>query len=107
MEGRSRDVIAVLSCSRFRVRRRSWSREFAAPRRHAFREFRTRARRVRLDLPQGAAAGPRIGGGPHVALDLLDAGAAALEAPEVQVPIPTNLLLDVTAAYLHGGTTEG
>src|SRR2546422_3906282 len=87
--------------------RRSRSRELASPRRHAFREFRTRAGRVRLDLSEGPASGLRIGRGPYVALDLLDAGAAALEVPEVQVPIPADFLLDVTAAYLHRRTTEG
>src|SRR3989454_2103943 len=87
--------------------RRSRSRELASPRRHSFSEFRPRAGRVRLDLPEGPASGLRVRGGPHVALDLLDAGAAALEAPEVQVPIPADFLLDVTAAHLHRRTTEG
>src|SRR2546425_2702799 len=99
------NVIPVLRYNQVRFGRRSRSRELASPRRHTFREFRTRAGRVRLDLPEGPASGLRIGRGPHVALDLLDAGAAALEAPEVQVPIPANLLLDVTAAHLHRRTS--
>src|SRR5256712_1833668 len=102
-----KNVISVLRCNQVRFGRRSRSRELASPRRHSFSEFRTRAGRVRLDLPEGPASGLRVYGGPHVALDLLDAGAAALEAPEVQVPIPANLLLDVTAAYLHLRTSSG
>src|SRR2546425_7271826 len=85
----------------------SWSREFATPLGDALLQFGRRAGRVRLDLAEGPAAGLRVRGGPHVPLDLLDARAAALEAPEVQVPVPANLFLDETAAYFHGDTTRG
>src|SRR3989441_826751 len=101
------NVISVLRCNQVRFGRRSRSRELASPRRHSFSEFRTRAGRVRLDLPEGPASGLRVRGGPDVALDLLDAGAAALEVPEVQVPIPADFLLDVTAPHFHRCTTEG
>src|SRR2546422_8733548 len=56
---------------------------------------------------RGSGGGPRIRGGPHVPFDLLDARAAALEAPEVQVPVPANFFFDETAAHFHGDTTRG
>src|SRR2546425_12681262 len=85
----------------------SWSREFATPLGDAVLQFGRRPGRVCLDLAEGPAAGLRIRGGPHVPLDLPDARAAALEAPEVQVPVPANFFLDETAAHFHGDTTRG
>src|SRR3989442_13042539 len=90
VEARLRMLSQYCDASRSASGRRSRSRELASPRRHSFSEFRTRAGRVRLDLPEGPASGLRVYGGPPVALDLPDAAAAASEGPEAEGPIPPN-----------------
>ncbi len=85
---------------------RSRPRKLASPRRDALHEFRARTGRVGLDLSEGPSAGLRVRRRPHVPLDLLDAGATTLEAPEVQAPIAADFLLHETAPHFHGDTTE-
>src|SRR3990172_5652232 len=76
-------------------------RKLPPPGREAFLELVRSALRVGLDLPERLPACLRVCHGAHVSLHLVDARAADLETPEVQVAVPADLLLDEAAPHLH------
>src|SRR2546427_10865766 len=90
------NVISVLRCNQVRFGRRSRSRELPSPRRHSFSEFRTRAGRVRLDLPEGPASGLRVYGGPHLSLVPLTRRLSDPDKPESSARVLAHPLVRFT-----------